>query len=84
MPYIPTGNPPGRPRAMVLEEDLPRMSNVIPGRTIVIPRGRLVTLSASGISVASLARVYGVPDSTMRTFLRVHGCVGLFPPTTGD
>lgn len=84
MPYIPTGNPCGRPRTIVLAEDIDRMGNVIPGRTIVVPRARLVTLAASGISVASLARVYGVPDSTMRTFLKVHGCTALFPPTTGD
>lgn len=84
MPYIPTGNPPGRPRTMVLAEDLDIMGNVIPGRTIVVPRARLVTLAASGMSVASLARVYGVPDSTMRTFLKVHGCAGLFPPTVRD
>ena len=84
MPYIPTGNPPGRPRTMVLAEDLDIMGNVIPGRTIVVPRARLVTLAASGMSVASLARVYGVPDSTMRTFLKVHGCTALFPPTVRD
>lgn len=81
MPYIPTGRPPGRPRSIVLREDAERLTNVVPGRTLVVPRARLVTLAATGISVASLSRIYRVPHSTVRTFLAESGCDHLFIPT---
>ena len=78
MPYIPTGRPPGRPRRLVLKGEEDSILNVLPGHTIVIQRPNLVVLSSTGLSVASVARVYGVPDSTMRTFLKATGCDQIF------
>lgn len=77
MPYIPTGMPSGRPRRLVLKGD-EDATNVRPGYTIVVQRPSLVNLSRAGLSVASVARAYGVPDSTMRTFLTRTGCDSIF------
>ena len=78
MAYIPTGRPPGRPRSIALREDAEGIANAIPGRTILVPRARLVTLASTGLSAASLSRIYGVPESTVRAFLRDSGCDSLF------
>lgn len=84
MPYIPTGRPPGRPRRLVLKGEEESVPNYRPGYTIVIQRPNLVILSSTGLSVASVARVYGVPDSTMRTFLKASGCDSIFRPVEDE
>lgn len=77
MPYIRTGMPPGRPRRLVLKGEEEGVS-IRQGYTIIIQRPCLVNLSRAGLTVASVARVYGVPDSTMRTFLIKTGCDAIF------